>query len=81
MKSDQNRYTRTSGRIAKTRTKLTIASDRLDCNQAEMTQMQEEVVNILSKYLNLDSELFDIRIEIINRTKRGVKDVKTIQIK
>ncbi len=77
----QERYTRTSGKIAKARTKLTIASDRLDCNQAEMAQMQEDVADLLSKYMDLDLELFEIRLEIISRTKRGIRNVKTIQIK
>ncbi len=81
MRRYQDRYTRTSGRIAKARTELTVASDRLDCNQTEMAQMRREVADLLSKYMDLESELFEIRIEIISRTKRGVKDVKTIQIK
>ncbi len=43
--------------------------------------MQEEVLDLLSKYMNLDRESLKIRIEIIRETKRGTKDVKTIQIK
>lgn len=71
----------TSGRIAKARTRLTIAADRLSCNQEEFNQMQKELLDVLSKYFNLDKNYFGIQLEIIYRTKRGVQDVKTIQIK
>lgn len=81
MRRHQDGYGRTSGKIAKARTELTIASDRIDCSQDETEQMRAEIAGILSKYMNLDKELFEIRIEIIGRTKRGVRDVKTIQIK
>lgn len=70
-----------SGRIAKARTHLTIASDRLSCSPEEFQQMQKELEDVLSKYLNLDKHVFDIRLQIACRTKRGVQDVKTIQIK
>ena len=81
MGSRQDSYGRTSGKIAKARAELTIASDRIDCSQDETEQMRREIADILSKYMNLDRELFEIRIEIIGRTKRGARDVKTIQIK
>ena len=81
MRKSQDRSQRTSGKIAKARTKLTIASDRLDCNQEELSRMQEEVMDLLVKYMNLGRESYEIKLQIITRTKRGVKNVKTIQIK
>lgn len=81
MRSRREISLRTSGKIAKARTKLTIASDRLDCNQEELAQMQREVLNVLSKYMNLDSELFEVRIDIMCGRRQGFRDVKTIQIK
>lgn len=78
MKKD---FLRTSGQIARERTKLTIASDRLSCNQDEMRQFQKEVLCVLSKYMDLDKEALKIRMDIVYKTKRGIQDVKTIQIK
>lgn len=72
---------RTSGKIAKTRTKLTIAADRLGCNQDDLQQMQKELVNILIKYMDLDKDISEIRMDIVYGTNRGEQDVKTIQIK
>lgn len=71
----------TSGKIAKLRTKMLVASDRLSCNQDELNQMRKEMTDILSKYLNLDKDIYGIRLDIVYRTKRGAQDVKTIQIK
>lgn len=73
----------TSARIAAARAKLTVASDRIQLNQEEYAQMQEEIVGILSKYFNLEFEndTYEIHLNVIYGTKRGVKDVKTIQIK
>ena len=81
MSLHRDHFIRTSGKIAKARAKLTIASDRLNCNQDEMRQMQEEMINILSKYVDMGEEMFEVRMDIVCRTKRGVQDVKTIQIK
>lgn len=72
---------RTSGEIAKARAELAVASDRLDCSVEDTQQMQTEIVNILSKYLNLDNEIFEIHMNIVYEIKRGIRDVKTIQIK
>lgn len=81
MRTRQRNDFSASGAIARARTKLTIASDRLDCGQEELQQMQREITDILSKYLNLDRRVFEVRMDIVCRTKRGVQDVKTIQIK
>ena len=81
MSLHRDHFIRTSVKIAKARAKLTIASDRLNCNQDEMRQMQEEMINILSKYVDMSEDMFEVRMDIVCRTERGVQDVKTIQIK
>lgn len=79
--ADRKSFPHTSGKIAKARTKLLIASDRLSCNQDELSQMRHEIMDVLLKYLNLEKDIFEIRMDIVYRTKRGAQDVKTIQIK
>lgn len=81
MRAHQDHSRRTSGEIAKARAELTVASDRLDCSQDETARMREEIMNALSKYMSLEEETVEIRLQIASRTKRGLKDVKTIQIK
>lgn len=72
---------RTSGEIAKTRAEMAIAGDRLGCKPEELQQMRKEIVNILSKYMNLDEKVFAVQMNIIYEINRGMQDVKTIQIK
>lgn len=81
MNSGRNYSLRTSGEIAKARTELTIASDRLDCSQDDMQQMQQEILNILTKYMQIDKNIFEIRMDFVYEINRGIWDVKTIQIK
>lgn len=71
----------TSGEIAKARAKMTVEGDRLCCNPEELLLMQRELVNILSKYMNLNENILEIKMNLIYETSRGIQDVKTIQIK
>jgi septum formation topological specificity factor MinE len=80
MRSRKN-FPSTSGKIARARAHLTVSCDRLSCNQEALLQMQRELQDVLSKYFNLDKDVYEMRLEIVYRTKRGVQDAKTIQIK
>lgn len=71
----------TSGQIAKTRAKMTIAGDRLGCKPDELHQMKKEFVNILARYMTIEKECCKITLNIHYETNRGIQDVKTIQIK
>ncbi|MCC8104296.1 MAG: cell division topological specificity factor MinE [Clostridiales bacterium] len=80
-----NRYRKrtflTSREIAKTRAELAVSADRLDCNADLLAQMRQEVTEVLSKYFNTEEENLEIRMSFLCRWKRGISDVKTIQIK
>ena len=71
----------TSGRIAKARAASLIATDRLSCSPEQLTQMRKELLQVLSKYMCIDDEAFEIRMDLIHKTRQGVQDVKTVQIK
>ncbi|MCD7834647.1 MAG: cell division topological specificity factor MinE [Lachnospiraceae bacterium] len=71
----------TSREIAKARTELTVSADRLDSNPDLLVQMRHDVAEVLSKYINTEEENLEIRISFLCRWKRGISDVKTIQIK
>jgi septum formation topological specificity factor MinE len=70
-----------SGGIAKERAALMIASDRLSSNEEEFVRMREELLQLLSRYMDLDFEQLQVQIKIVLKTRQGVQDVKTIQIK
>ena len=71
---------RTSGRIAKMRLEQTLASDYLECNSDKFLSLQQEILQILSRYLNID-ETEEIQLKITQKMKQGDSYVKTIQIK
>lgn len=71
---------RTSGRIAKLRLEQTLASDYLECNSDKLLSLQQEILQILSRYLKID-ETEEIQLKITQKMKQGEPYVKTIQIK
>ncbi|MCD8021676.1 MAG: cell division topological specificity factor MinE [Lachnospiraceae bacterium] len=81
MDSRQHRNMLTSGEIAKTRAQLAVSGDRMDCNPEQLYRMRQEITDVLAKYLNTDDDCLEIRINFQYRRKRGISDVKTIQIK
>ncbi len=72
----------TSGEIAKTRARLAVAADRLDCNPELLYQMRREVTGVLAKYINTEDENTGVSISFFCKrmTKWGISDVKTIPI-
>ncbi len=82
MRGDRRRsFFTTSGRIAKARAASLIATDRLSCSPEQLKQMRREILEVLSKYMVTDDKEFEIRMELIHKTRQGVQDVKTVQIK
>ena len=82
MRGDRRRsFFTTSGRIAEARAASLIATDRLSCSPEQLKQMRREILEVLSKYMVTDDKEFEIRMELIHKTRQGVQDVKTVQIK
>ena len=70
----------TSGRIAKMRLEQVLTTDFLECSKDQAELLQKEIVEILSRYLNLN-DIQQIQLKLIQKRKQGVSYVKTIQIK
>lgn len=70
----------TSGHIAKLRLEQTLASDFLECNAEKLLFMQQEIQQILSRYINIE-DTEEIQLRITQKIKQGESYVKTIQIK
>ncbi len=71
---------KTSGDIARIRLEQTIASDYLECSSEQFQNMQRDILEILSRYINVKATK-EIRLNLIQELKQGVPYVKTIQIK
>lgn len=51
-----------SGDYAKERLKLLLLSDRANCSPDILEQMKNDMIKVISRYLEIDSENMDIRI-------------------
>ena len=62
---------KTSGSIAKDRLKLLLISDRVDCSTEMIEMIKNDMIKVISKYIEIDPEGMDVQI---TRTKRGAKN-------
>ena len=51
-----------SGDVAKDRLKLLLVSDRADCSPDVMEAIKNDVIQVISKYMEIDAEGLDIQI-------------------
>lgn len=52
-----------SSNVAKDRLKLVLVSDRANCSPEMMEQMKNDIINVISKYVEIDLDGLDIKIE------------------
>lgn len=53
---------KSSSQQAVDRLKLVLVSDRADCSPEVMEQMKNDIIQVISKYVEIDSEGLDIKI-------------------
>ncbi|SET39153.1 cell division topological specificity factor MinE [[Clostridium] polysaccharolyticum] len=53
---------RSSGNVAKDRLKLVLVSDRANCSPEIMEQIKNDIIKVISKYVEIDAEGLDIKI-------------------
>jgi cell division topological specificity factor len=51
-----------SGDVAKDRLKLLLVSDRANCSSEMMEQIKNEIIQVISKYMDIDTDGLDIQI-------------------
>jgi cell division topological specificity factor len=54
---------KSSGNVAKDRLKLVLVSDRANCSPDIMEQIKNDIIHVISKYVEIDLEGQDIKIE------------------
>jgi cell division topological specificity factor len=54
---------KSSGNVAKDRLKLVLVSDRANCSPDIMEQIKNDIIHVISKYVEIDLEGLDIKIE------------------
>lgn len=53
---------KSSGDIAKDRLKLLLISDRANCSPEVMEMIKNDIIQVISKYMEIDAEGLDIQI-------------------
>lgn len=53
---------KSSGEIAKDRLKLLLVSDRANCSPELMEQIKNDIIQVISKYMDIDAQGLDIQI-------------------
>ena len=53
---------KTSGNTAKDRLKLVLVSDRANCSPETMELIKNDIIKVISKYMEIDTEGLDIQI-------------------
>ena len=51
-----------SGTVAKDRLKLLLVSDRANCSPEMMEAIKNDIIKVISKYMDVDTEALDIQI-------------------
>jgi cell division topological specificity factor len=54
---------KSSSNVAKDRLKMVLVSDRANCSPDIMEQIKNDIIHVLSKYVEIDLEGLDIKIE------------------
>ncbi len=54
---------KTSSNVAKDRLKLVLVSDRANCSPDVMEQIKNDIIHVISKYIEIDVEGLDIKID------------------
>ena len=62
-----------SGDVAKDRLKLLLVSDRSSCSPELMEQMKNDIIQVISKYMEIDAEGLDIQITQTETDDSGKK--------
>lgn len=51
-----------SGNVAKDRLKLLLVSDRANCSPEVMEDIKNDIIKVISKYMDVDTDALDIQI-------------------
>lgn len=62
---------KSSGSVAKDRLKLVLVSDRANCSPEIMEQMKNDIIKVISKYMEIDMDAMDIKISTTESDETG----------
>ena len=57
--------------VAKERLKLVLISDRINCSEAVLNALRNDIMEVISKYMEIEQEGFDVHIAPLDDSKRA----------
>ncbi len=69
---------KTSGEVAKDRLKLVLVSDRASCSPEIMQKIRSDIIEVLSKYAEIDMDGIDINITQVDSEDNNGKTVPAL---
>ncbi len=64
-----------SAQNAKERLQLVLIHDRTNLTAAELTELKDEILQVISRHVDIDSEAVQIAVEQDGRSQRLVADI------
>lgn len=65
---------KSSREIAKDRLKILLISDRVNCSQEMMEMIKNDIANVISKYMKIDTKSMEIQITKAGSKGRSLKN-------
>lgn len=62
-----------SGNVAKDRLKLVLIHDRMNCSTELLEMMRADIIEVISKYVDIDTDDFNIEVSTLECDKGGAK--------
>ena len=62
---------KSSGDVAKDRLKFVLVSDRANCSPEVMEKIKNDIIQVISKYMEIDAEGLDIQITQSSEESEG----------
>ncbi|MBQ1458305.1 cell division topological specificity factor MinE [Butyrivibrio fibrisolvens] len=69
---------KSSGDVAKDRLKMVLVSDRANCSPEIMERIKSDILEVLSKYAEVDKDQLDIRITQMETDETGANSVPAL---
>lgn len=76
-----NRKGSNSGNVAKNRLQLVLVHDRVDLSPGKMDQLKDDLIQVISKYVEIDQHGIDIALTNNNRQSRLTAHIPVVHVR
>jgi len=67
-----------SGTIAKNRLQLVLVQDRVNLSPARMDLLKDDLIEVISKYVDIDTDRIDISLTNTNRQSQLIANIPVV---